>query len=476
MMPMARCVPTRGAPHAGVIAVALGLALLAGCASPGMPPGGPPDRDPPALLGTTPETLAVNVREPRIVFRFDEVVNERSSPGAASTPASGSPSSGGAGGGFGGGLGGGFSGGFGGGAMGGEASLAVMFAISPSDGRERVRWRREAIEIEPRGGFRPNTTYRIILLPGLGDLRGNPRKEATTLLFSTGPALATGTIDGVVFDWVGGKPAAGARLEAFAPGDTTFRWRTRADSSGRFTLPTLGPGRYLLRGWVDQNQNGQVDGREAFDTATVALDDTATRTLYAFEHDTIGPRIESVELVDSTALRLKFDRAPAPDWSPLATTVTLQRADSSQVAVDPLLPAMLFDSLRAERAAQADTTARDTTVIADSAAASTERSPSRAAPAPARVGPPSTRATAPRDTTPAIPAPVIDRPVPVLSWVVPLRAPLTPGLYRLKVSEVRGLTGRIRDSEREIRVRPPAPPKDSTAARRDSTAARPRRP
>ncbi len=467
MIRVARRVTERRTSRAGVPRLALGLALLAGCASPGMPPGGPPDRDPPALLGTDPETLAVNVRAPRIVFRFDEVVNERSSPGMASTTSSGSSSSGGASGGFGGGLGGGFSGGFGGGAMGGEASLAVMFAISPSDGRERVRWRREAIEIEPRGGFRPNTTYRIILLPGLGDLRGNTRKEATTLLFSTGPSLATGTLDGVVFDWVGGKPAAGARLEAFAPGDTTFRWRTRADSSGRFVLPTLGPGRYLLRGWVDQNQNGQVDGREAFDTATVALDGTATRTLYAFEHDTIGPRVESVELVDSTALRLKFDRAPATDWSPLATTVTLQRADSTIVPLGLAMRAAAFDSLRAARAAAADTVARDS--------AAGPPAP-RAAPTPARAGPPTARATAPRDTTPAVPAPVIDRPVPVLSWVVPLETRLVPGTYRLKVRAVRGLTGRVRDSEREIRVRPPAPPKDSTAARRDSTAARPRRP
>ena len=414
-------------------AVVIGLASVSACASPGMPPGGPPDRDPPAIVAVTPETLAVGVRATSVVFRFDEVVNERSTPGMSSSGASGGM--GGTGGGFGG-------GGFGGASMGGEASLAAMFAISPSDGRERVRWRREAIEIEPRGGFRPNTTYRIALLPGLSDLRGNARKEGMALVFSTGPALATGAIDGVVFDWVGGKPAGAARLEAFVPGDTTFRWRARTDSSGRFVLPTLAPGRYHLRGWIDQNQNGTIDGREAFDTATVTVGDTATRALYAFEHDTIGPRLESAELVDSTGLRLKFDRAPAPDWSPVGTTVTLQRADSSRVPIGLAIPGARFDSLRAARAAEADTTVGDSV-----------------APAPAAV--------ADSSVTPR-PAPTLERPVPILGWVVPLEQPLPPGTYRLKVQQVRGLTGRVRDSEREIRVRPPAP--------KDSTAARPRRP
>ncbi len=411
-------------------AVVIGLASVSACASPGMPPGGPPDRDPPAIVAVTPETLAVGVRATSVVFRFDEVVNERSTPGTGGSGGMGSP-----GGGFGG-------GGFGGASMSGEASLAAMFAISPSDGRERVSWRREAIEIEPRGGFRPNTTYRIALLPGLSDLRGNARKDGMALVFSTGPALATGAIDGVVFDWVGGKPAGAARLEAFVPGDTTFRWRARTDSSGRFVLPTLAPGRYHLRGWIDQNQNGTIDGREAFDTATVTVGDTATRALYAFEHDTIGPRLESVELVDSTGLRLKFDRAPAPDWSPVGTTVTLQRADSSRVPIGLAIPTARFDSLRAARAAEADTTVGDSV-----------------APAPAAV--------ADSSVTPR-PAPTLERPVPILGWVVPLEQPLPPGTYRLKVQQVRGLTGRVRDSEREIRVRPPAP--------KDSTAARPRRP
>ena len=476
-------------------------ALSVACASPGIPPGGPEDRDPPELLALTPDTQSVGVKGSMVVFRFNEVVNERSMPGAASTSTTGSsgatPTTGaGTGsrtgdrpretGGMGGmgGMGemggmGGMNVGFGGGGspMAGGSSLAAMFAISPSDGRERIRWKREVIEVEPRGGFRPNTTYSVILLPGLSDLRGNARKEGTALHFSTGPALSTGVLDGIVFDWVGGKAAAGARIEAFAPGDTAFRWRTRADATGRFRIPMLAAGRYRLRGWLDQNQSGTIDGREAFDTVTVVLGDSASRSLYAFEHDTIGPRLERVELIDSTAIRLQFDRAAAPDWTPVPTTLTLQRADSSRVPLRMPIPLAVFDSLRAAERPASDSAAADSAGV-DSvdappkpAAAADRRAPT---PPTRRGAEPATRGAVPAAdsaSAPSTPLPALDRPIPIQTWVVPLDSTLRPGLYRLKVKQVRGLTGRVKDSERDLRVRPPAP-KDSTAARRDSTAGR----
>jgi hypothetical protein len=53
------------------------LALaVAGCASPGFPPGGPPDKDPPKLVAVVPESGAVNVKPKHVTFEFDEVINE----------------------------------------------------------------------------------------------------------------------------------------------------------------------------------------------------------------------------------------------------------------------------------------------------------------------------------------------------------------------------------------------------------------
>ncbi|MEY4608589.1 MAG: hypothetical protein RL625_806 [Gemmatimonadota bacterium] len=442
------------------------LAGLAGCASPGQPPGGPPDKEPPQLVRLSPDTNARNVKAPGITLRFDEVVNERSAPkagGGAARP-----------GGMSGGLGGGMGGGFGGSAGGGSSTLASMFVISPSDGRERILWKREAIEVIPRGGFRPQTTYRVVLLPGLGDLRGNTAPEGIDLVFSTGAQIAQGEISGALFDWPAGKVATSAPLEAFAPSDTLFRWRTRSDSTGRFTLSYLTPGTYHLRGWVDQNSNGMIDAREAVDTATVRVDSAATIDLYAFARDTIGPRIEQVEIVDSVALRIKFDRPTAVEWTPTVATVRLLRADSSVIALGPLLSGEALDSAitraRDARAAfrdsvRKDSLARDTTmrapIIGDTAA------PMR--PAPAGERPRDEMRgdrrellldtdSLPADSLPKRTGPALNRPIPAQTWGALLSEPLPPGLYRVKLTKVQGMTGAVRDSEREIRLRPPPPP------------------
>ena len=53
------------------------IALLAGCAQTGAPPGGPPDDDPPHLVRIRPDTNARNVRAGAVSMQFDEVISER---------------------------------------------------------------------------------------------------------------------------------------------------------------------------------------------------------------------------------------------------------------------------------------------------------------------------------------------------------------------------------------------------------------
>ncbi|MBL8959681.1 MAG: Ig-like domain-containing protein, partial [Gemmatimonadetes bacterium] len=200
--------------------------LLASCASPGVPPGGPEDLDPPALVRVRPDTGAVNVRADAIGFDFDDVVSERPQ---------------------------------------GATSLADLFLISPSRGRTALSWRRTRLEVRPREGFRPNTTYRVTLLPGLVDLDGNVDSVGHSLVFSTGPTIATGVITGRVFDWMAEKVAPQALVEAIVLPDS-LRYLAVADSLGRFSIRNLPAGSYVLRGLVDQNKNRFADARELYDT------------------------------------------------------------------------------------------------------------------------------------------------------------------------------------------------------------------
>src|SRR5574341_269168 len=104
--------------------------LAIACASPGMPPGAPPDSAAPRVLKVTPDSGTRNARVDGIQFLFSEVVSE--SPRGAS-------------------------------------DLAGMFLISPYDGDPPVSWRRTRIAVSPRRGLKPNATYVIRLLPGIAD-------------------------------------------------------------------------------------------------------------------------------------------------------------------------------------------------------------------------------------------------------------------------------------------------------------------
>ena len=364
------------------------LALLA-CASQGDPPGGPPDAAPPVLVGIVPDSGTVNVRPERVEFRFDEVVSER--PSAA-------------------------------------PSLEQMVLISPTDGLPRVDWRRRTIAVRPRGDWKANAVYTVTLLPGITDLRGNVMPTGASVIFSTGSTIPDTRIAGILYDWVGGAPSRGGAVEAIALPDSVV-YVTRTDTAGRFALAHLPPGSYTLRAWIDANNNRDLDPREAYDSAAVVLRDTASVTLLAFVHDTLPPRVNTVEVIDSVTLRVEMNQPLDPE-QPLDTTrFRLTAPDSSVIALRAVFAANAWDRARSDSIARADTTRR----------------------APARQTPP-----AARDSV------VLPRPVPVSRFIVVTATPLRPETsYRLIAVEARNLMGRAGTSARVFIV-PPRTPADTT--------------
>lgn len=345
-----------------------------GCASPGMPPGGPPDVEAPQLVGIAPDSGRVSVRPRSVVFRFNEVVSE--------TPP-------------------------------GATSLANLFIISPQHGTPVVSWQRDEISVRPRRGWRPNTVYSVRMLPGLADLRGNVRREGAATLFATGPVIPATAITGVLYNWVAGVPVAAGLVQAITADSTIYL--AYSDSAGAFTLPHLPPGAYEVKGVVDGNRNRALDPREAWDTVTVALTDTARVELYAFAHDSIGPRVQEVSAADSVTLRVTFDvpadaRVPlSPDW------ITVLGPDSIPLPVAGV--------------------ARPDEMPLDSAAAA-----------------------APREQPSAM-----TRERPYSQVVVTLAAPLQPGTtYTVVADGFPGLLGRVRSSSRAITIPAPSPAPPAT--------------
>lgn len=428
------------------------------CASASTPPGGPETFEPPKILRVRPDTNAVNVRAGGVTFNFDKVVSER--------PA-------------------------------GASELAALFLISPSYGAPNVSWRRTTVSVSPKGGFRPNTTYRVRMLTGLTDLEGNVDSTGSTLIFSTGPTIANGHLRGIVFDWMAEKAAPQAFIEAFpvpTERDST-RYLTQADSVGRFDLANIPPGRYVLRGSVDQNKNRLLDPRELYDTMTVTLADSARREILTYVHDTIGAGIQTVTVVDSLTLRVLMDRALDTAFVIDTSHFSLRSKDSVAVRIvralskraddkrreDSLRTKAIQDSV--QQALKSDS-ARIRGAAADSA-----KEPERpAAPTSRRVLPPSARRAAvdsilsrpaARDTTPKEPPPKPSLPAPVNEIVLYLENPLRPATsYRLRAIDMRTLLKRTRTSERVFTTaKATKSPSDSTAkdssrVKRDSAGRR----
>jgi hypothetical protein len=362
------------------------------CASPGMPPGGPPDVAAPQIVSIVPDSGTVGVKPKEVIFHFDEVVSEK--PPSATT-------------------------------------LADLFLISPRDGVPSVSWHRDAISVKPAHGWRNNTSYSVILLRGLADIRGNVRNTGATTFFSTGPTIPQTRISGQVFDWVAGTPAANALVESFVPPDSLHPFVALVDSSGAFTLNHLPPARYTVRAYVDRNKNLSIDPSEPWDSSTLNLTDSIQKEFLVFTHDTVPPRIRDIEVVDSLSLRVTFDKAIDPTQALSAANFSLTGPDSVRVPIASAGPA------------PKDTTLKVTpTEVRPSAG----RQPAGRAP---------TRAAA---DTAAVVKRVMSRPSPISSVIIKLQHPLVPKtVYRVRAIGIRGLTGQTGDSERSY-TSPAAPP------------------
>ncbi len=420
-----------------MVSAAIVAGVAGACANAGMPPGGPPDVTAPVILSITPTTMTVGAKLKELENKFDEVINE--------TPK-------------------------------GAANLNGLVFISPRVKDASVDWHRDRLTIRPKGGWKPNTVYSVQISSGLQDLRNNSIDTAFSVVFSTGGPIPTTSITGVAFDWVIGRGASKALIEAIAPDSTTYQ--VLSDSVGRFDLRHVPPGPYVVRAVVDRNGNRVLDPTEAFDTVRVALTQRADLELYAFPHDTVGLRIADIVVAPQDSLRVvkvTFDKPLAPDQLLTRPQFVLKRADSTTIGValvQTKAERAVFDSV--VRKAQADSVAAktpgDTSVAgraradtvarqlrADSVAAIERASREARRLAAARGG----RPLPPSDTTPS---PKMKRVTVSAELFLTLEEALKPGTsYRLQTNTVRSLSGTVKSPARGF-VTPREVVADSTDA------------
>jgi hypothetical protein len=390
--------------------IAGGLVVAAGalaCASAGTPPGGPEDHTPPEIISITPDSGETNVKIRYVEFKFDEVVSDR--------PA-------------------------------GATELSQIFLISPRNGEAKVNWHRTRIDVRSKNGFKPNTAYRVTMLPGLADLRGNVRKSTTTIVFSTGPVFPTLSITGIVFDWAAQRVVTGAYMEAVWRNDTSVVYLAATDTAGQFDIGPLPVGTYTVRALIDQNNNRMLDRNEKWDTATVTVVDSRPHIeLDAIERDTTPAVVETVTPLDSVTLRVAFDKALDPRLPLQPALVRLQRADSSQIEITQVRWQSAYDRQKA---------AIDSARKADSIKAAAPPAAAAQPPTPTPAVAPTTRA-APPPPKPSFPPP--ERAIVVT--IAPPALFIPNETYKVTVIGMRNLLGKSREQSRVFTVPKPPPPK-----------------
>ena len=417
------------------------LTTALACARIAAPPGGPPDRTPPQLLSTSPDSVAVLAEwDEDVEFRFSEVISEGGTPNF--------------------GL--------------GSGDLEKLIILSPSTRVPVVRWRRSRITVHPREGWRPNTVYRIELLPGIVDLRNNRSQNGRVVTFTTGAPLPTDTLRGLVINWETRRPAPRAMIEAILLPDS-LPYRSATDSVGTFALGPLPPGEYLVYAALDQNNDAKRQPREPFDTVRLERGRVLAGELWTFRRDTTPVRIQTVIRQDSLSLAVTFTQQldPTQPWrTDSVRVVTLP--DSTPVAVDTVLPQEPFDSLFRRPPA-------DTVAPADSARIQQERAradSARVADSVARARREQAlgaerRPDAPQTDTMALRVRTT-RPAVFDKLFIRLEQPLVPGTrYVVTFFGLRSLSG-IVGSPRSGAIRIDAPPAaDTTGAVRDTARTAP---
>ena len=394
----------------------LSVLALPACATIQEPPGGPPDLTPPTLVAATPDSGAVvpGLKD-AAVFRFSEIVAE--------PPAT---------------------------------TLQQMILVSPRPRSVDVSWKRDAISVKPAGGWKPDVVYRVTLLPGLTDLRNNKLPAGRTLVFSTGATIPNTTLTGRVIDWETGTAGARALVEAIRIPDSLVYWDV-ADSVGSFNMVAVPPGEYVLSATMDKNTNRKRDYREPFDSAVVKLDSSASRTFWAFTHDSVGPRLRQLTRPDSTTIKAEFNQALRPGTPDSGAIAVFQLPDSTAVPLAAVLTQSAYDTLQAaaaRAAAPSDTgkagagarTPTGAQVPAPRAPAPTGAPPRVPAAVPGRAGLPTGAGLAggPPTADSVITRLLKEREKLSPSLVIRTAAPLAPGgryVVRARVANPSGATG-----------------------------------
>ena len=252
----------------------LATILIASCANPLPPSGGPPDKTPPVIRHTEPKDRALNFNKESVEIDFSKYMNNN--------------------------------------------SVQENIFISPSV-QLKYDWSGKSLEIEFDEALDSNTTYALTLGTDYTDFRGNKPDQAFTLIFSTGSNLDSGRIKGKLY----GEDFADVYIFAYNidkldedtlnPAITKAQYRSQPGKDGSFGFNALKDGNYRIFAVKDQYKDELYnEGTDAFGAAVSDINMTqdSIPTL-SFKIggiiDKSGPMLYDVESVYDNKIIAGFD-------------------------------------------------------------------------------------------------------------------------------------------------------------------------
>ena len=261
---------------------------LGSCATPVAPSGGPPDREPPVVTGTTPANETTNFDGNEVRFQFDKFVDRNSARQNISI----------------------------------EPNLGLDFEVDFSRRTVIVRF------LDP---LPENTTIIVQLGTDITDTRNNNMSSSYELAFSTGPEIDDGNVIARLRDPDEGSVNEGERVFLYqSPVDFSepANYVAQSDTSGEINFSYLREGMYSAI-WVDDvNRNRIWDRDREFaqpfhqeEFEVVKGEEVDLGTIFIQRPDTVSPNINGVGLLSETRLRLRLSEPV--EWQDNAS-ITIQ--------------------------------------------------------------------------------------------------------------------------------------------------------
>lgn len=261
--------------RAELLALLALVALLESCAAVAPPLGGPRDRTPPRRISSSPDSAARNAKQLFVRLNFSEPVITKDL----------------------------------------NKNLLITPQL-PEDNPYKLREDRSSITLLFEKPLDPNTTYSFNFREGVVDItEGLPAKNAS-LTFSTGPALDSGKVRGMLTDVLTARAVEGASIGLYRAADTAGVRKGRpyytvlTDKEGKFSLNFLKDGDYKLYAVADKNNNGHYDDGEkiAYLPAPITITgSTGTAVVLLLTQPDRRPPLLTTRMPSPTQLRLSYN-------------------------------------------------------------------------------------------------------------------------------------------------------------------------